>query len=171
MISSKKVTGLLILAVGLWASTAGAVDLDTVAYVTMVEGITIVEDTALNFGDVALNDGTVTIGTDGSVTDPNFISYDATNVSQGIFTVTAIAGGTYDISLMENIPVVGLLLNNFHLSIDGGADEVGTDTFLGVTLANQISAFNIGADLTVDSANAVLGANQTIGYRLTVNFN
>lgn len=171
MIATKKVTGLLVLMGVLWAGSAGAVDLDTVAYVSMVEGITIVENTALNFGDVALNDGTVTIGSDGSITDPNFLSYDGTNVSQGVFTVTAIAGGTYDISLMENVPVVGLLLDTFTLSIDGGADEVGTDTFLGVNLPNQNSTFNIGADLTVDSANAVLGANQTIGYRLTVNFN
>ena len=76
-----------------------------------------------NTGDVALNDGTITIGTTGSVTDPNFLSFDATNASQGIFTVTAIAGSGYDISLLENVPVVGLTLDNFHINIDGGADE------------------------------------------------
>ena len=155
----------------LLALPAVAVDLDTLALVDIVEGITITEVTALNFGDVALNDGTISVGTAGTVTDPNFLSFDATNASQGIFTVTAIAGSAYDISLIENVPVVGLTLNNFHINIDGGVDEAGADNFIGVILVNQSSTLNLGADLTVDAATASLGDNQTIGYRLSVAFN
>ncbi len=74
-------------------------------------------------------------------------------------------------SLAENVPTLGLVLDNFHVNIDGGVDEAGADNFLGVTLTNASSTLNVGADLTVDSATATLGANQTIGYRLTVIFN
>ena len=155
----------------LLAGSAAATDLDTVALVDLVEGITITETAALNFGDVAMNDGTLTINTDGTVTDPGFMSFDAALASQGIFNVVAIAGSSYDISLLENVPVVGLTLDNFRINIDGGADEAGSDTFVGVTLANVTSVLNVGADLTVDTATASLGDNQQIGYRVTVNFN
>ena len=94
MFSRMLITPVILMITGLLAFPAGAVDLDTLALVDIVEGITITETTALNFGDVALNDGTITIGTTGSVTDPNFLSFDATNASQGIFTVTAIAGSS-----------------------------------------------------------------------------
>ena len=56
-------------------------------------------------------------------------------------------------------------------SVLRGADEAGADNFVAVTLANQSSTLNVGADLTVDSATASLGDNQTIGYRISVNFN
>ena len=171
MFPSKTTLFPALLLIGLLAGAAGATDLDTFALVDIVEGITLTETTAMNFGDVALNDGTLTINTDGTVTDPGFLSYDGALASQGIFNVLAIAGSAYDISLLENVPVVGLVLDNFRINIDGGADEAGSDTFVGVTLANASSTLNVGADLTVDSATAVLGDNQAIGYRVTVNFN
>jgi|GEM_PF-2946732 len=159
-----------VLATALLAVPAGAVDLDTVALVSIVDGINIVETAPMNFGEVALNDGTVTIGSDGVLTDPSFLSFDATSVSQAIFTVTAIAGATYSISLAENIPVPGLTLNNFHINIDGGVEESGADNFVGLVLSNQSSTLNVGGDLTVDSATASLGPNQAIGYRLSIIF-
>jgi Domain of unknown function (DUF4402) len=171
MFSRKQTIPLALVITGLLAAPAAAADLDTLALVDIVEGITITEVTALNFGDVALNNGTITIGTAGTVTDPNFLSFDATNVSQGVFTVNAIAGSAYDINVIENVPAVGLTLDNFRINIDGGADEAGVNTFVGVTLANQASTLNLGADLTVDSATASLGDGQTIGYRISVNFN
>ena len=156
---------------GLLALPAGAVDLDSFAMVDIVEGITITEITALNFGDVALNDGTITITTAGTVSDPEYLSFDATNASQGVFTLSVIAGAAYDISFVENLPVVGLTLDNFQINIDGGANVVGANSFLGVTLPAQLSTMNLGADLTVNAATASLGDNQAIGYRVTVNFN
>ena len=165
------VTLITLMVVGLLAFPAAAADLDTLALVDIVEGITITETVALNFGDVALNNGTISIGTAGTITDPNFLSFDATSASQGVFTVSAIAGSAYDIDLIENVPVVGLTLSNFRINIDGGADEAGVDNFVGVNLANQNSILNIGADLTIDAATASLGDNQTIGYRISVNFN
>ena len=156
---------------GLLAFPAGATDLDTIAIVNIVEGITITEQTALNFGDIALNTGTVTVTTAGTVTDPSFLSFDATNVSQGVFSIGAIAGSSYDIDLIENTPVIGLTLDNFQVNIDGAANEAGANSFLGVTLSNALSTLNVGADLTVDAATASLGANQNIGYRVSVNFN
>ncbi|MBU8870834.1 MAG: DUF4402 domain-containing protein [Gemmatimonadales bacterium] len=157
--------------IGLLVLPAGAADLDTFALLDIVEGITITETTALNFGDVALNNGTLTVDTDGTTTDPNFLSFDPTNVSQGIFTIAAIAGSAYDITLLENVPVAGLTLDNFRINIDGAADEAGTDTFVAVVLANASSTLNVGADLVVDSTTASLGDGQVIGYRITVNFN
>ncbi len=156
---------------GMFTVPAGATDLDTTAILDIVEGITVAETSALNFGDVALNNGTLTVGTDGAVTDPNFLSFDAANVSQGIFSIGAIAGSAYDIAILENVPAVGLTLDNFKVNIDGGADEAGANTFVGVTLSAASSALNLGADLTVDSATASLGDNQTIGYRVSINFN
>ena len=156
---------------GLLAIPAGATDLDSFALVNIVEGITITEQTALNFGDIAMNSGTVTVTTAGTVTDPDFLSFDATNVNQGVFGLSVIAGSAYDISLVENAPVVGLTLDNFQINIDGAANEAGANSFLGVTLTNALSTLNVGADLTVDAATASLGANQSIGYRLSVNFN
>ncbi len=171
MPSAKRILVVIPALVCLAAGPAGAVDLDTNAIVGIVEGINITEDTALNFGDVALNDGTLTLATDGTTLDPAFILFDATNTTQGVFTVTAVAGGSYDIGLAENVPIVGLTLDNFHLNIDAGVDEAGADNFVGVTLANPTSTLNVGADLTVDSATALLGAGQTIGYRVSVIFN
>ena len=160
-----------LMTIGLMALPAGAADLDTLALLDIVEGITITETTALNFGDVALNNGTLTVGTDGTTTDPNFLSFDPTNVSQGIFTIAAISGSAYDISLLENVPVAGLTLDNFRINIDGAADEAGANTFVAVVLSNASSTLNVGADLAIDSATASLGDGQTIGYRVTVNFN
>ncbi len=164
-------TLLILLFTGMMALPAAAVDLDTLALLDMVEGITVTETSALNFGDVAMSNGTLSVSTAGAVTDPSFLSYDPASVSQGIFTVSAIAGNAYDISLLETVPTAGLILDNFILNIDGGADEAGSDNFVGVTLVNASSVLNIGADLTVDAATASLGDNQTIGYRVTVNFN
>jgi hypothetical protein len=166
---STSLTALML--VGLVAFPAVAADLDSFAYVTIVDGITIVETTALDFGEIALADGTITVTTAGAVLDPDFLSFSSVTASQGIFELTVVPGGSYDISLLENVPAAGLTLNNFQINIDGGADEVGSDNFLGVTLPNQISDLNVGADLTVDALNASLGANQTIGYRISVNFN
>jgi Domain of unknown function (DUF4402) len=171
MFPRMKTTFFTMMMTGMLALPAVAVDLDTNALLDIVEGITVVQTTALNFGDVAMNDGTITVSTVGTLTDPNFISYDGTNISQGVFDVTAIAGATYNIDLVETVPAVGLLLENFRLNIDGAPDEVGVDSFIGVTLPNQNTTMNVGADLTVDSATATLGDNQTIGYRIAVNFN
>jgi len=171
MVSRTKTTFTALILTGLFAIPAGAADLDTSALLDIVEGITVTEGTALNFGDVALNNGTMTVATDGGVTDPNFLSFDAANVSQGIFTIGAIAGSAYDISITETVPVVGVILDNFTINIDGAADEVGANSFVGVTLTAASSTLNLGGDLTVDSATASLGANQTIGYRVSVNFN
>ncbi len=153
------------------AVSAWAVDLDTFAYVDIVDGVTITETTALNFGDVALNDGTISVDTGGLINDPDLLSYDASSASQGVFSITCIAGSAYDVTITETIPVVGLILDNFQIRIDGAADEAGANTFVGITLSNAVSALEIGADLTVDAAAASIGDNQTIGYRLQVNFN
>ncbi len=171
MFARTRTTLMILLFTGLLAFPAGAVDLDTSALLDIVEGITVTEITALNFGDVALNTGTLTVATSGGLTDPDFLSFNATNVSQGVFTIDAISGSGYDITLIENAPVAGLILDNFQINIDGAADEAGANTFVGVVLVNSSSTLNIGADLTVDAATAILGDNQTIGYRISVNFN
>jgi len=171
MDSRTKTTLTTLIFTALIAIPALATDLDTTAILDIVEGITVTETSALNFGDVALNTGTMTVGTDGAVTDPDFLSFDAATVSQGVFSINAIAGNAYDIVITENVPAVGLILDNFQINIDGGADEAGANSFIGVTLSAATSTLNLGADITVDALTASLGDGQTIGYQVSVNFN
>ncbi len=171
MNSRTKTTLTTLALTALIAIPAGATDLDTNAILDIVEGITVTESSALNFGDVALSSGTMTVSTNGTITDPDYLSFDAATVSQGVFSINAIAGNAYDIAITEVVPAVGLTLDNFKINIDGGADEAGANTFVGVTLSAAVSDLNLGADITVDASTASLGDNQTIGYRVSVNFN
>ena len=77
------------------AGNAGAVDLVTSATVDIVEGITVAQTQALNFGVLVLNNGTVIVSAeDGSTTDASFLISDATNIAQGVFELTVTQPST-----------------------------------------------------------------------------
>jgi len=155
--------------VALSATGALAFDLPTTAAVEVVEGISMVQVTQMNFGQVADHDGTLTVTTDPNVvmTDPNFISFDDTGYTPGIFTVTSIPGASVNATFTDSDDVAGLNLSAFTVSVNGAADEADlTD----ITQQNTDDTWNVGATLTVVAADALLGVHAP-GYTITVVLN
>ncbi len=151
------------------AANVMAFDLVTSAAVEVVEGISMVEVTGMDFGQVADHDGTLTVTTDAAVamTDPNFISFDPTGYTPGIFTVTSIIGASVNSSFADTDDVAGLNLSAFAVSVGGAADEADlTD----ITMITTDDTWNVGATLTVVALDAVVGA-ATPGYTITVVLN
>lgn len=167
----KTLKTLTILAVALsFASGAQAFDLVTSAAVEIVEGITITEVTGMDFGQVADHDGDLVLATNPAspMTDGDFISFDPTGYTPGIFTVDSIAGADVNASFVDAADVAGLTLSAWTISLDGGSTDEGT-----IASITQIAAqdtWNIGATLTVAAATAVVGA-ATPGYTITVTLN
>lgn len=151
------------------ASSAMAFDLPTTAAVEVVEGITLAQTTEMNFGQVADHDGTITVTTDAAVamTDPDFLSFDPTGYTPGIFTCTSIAGASVNASFADTDDVAGLNLSAFTVSVNGAADEA---LLTAITQVNAADTWNIGATLTVVAADAVVGVHAP-GYTITVVLN
>ena len=116
---------------------ASAIDLLTNGVVDIISGITITQTSALNFGVVVLNNGTLTVAAaDGSTTDPAHLVYDATNISQGIFQIECHAGVDLTATCTVGAIPAGLTLDAFTVDwADLGADS---------------EVLEVGADLTVD---------------------
>lgn len=156
--------------VALTATGANAFDLATTAVVEVVEGITVVESTAMDFGAVALYSGDLVLSTNPAtaMTDASFISYDPTGYTPGIFAVTSIAGASLNASFVDGDPADGLDVGTFTISLDAGL----TDEAL-ITAITQIAAtdtWNVGCTLTVDALEAALGV-AAVGYTMTVVLN
>jgi len=124
-----------------------AVDLPTNALVEIVEGIDVQQTTAMNFGVLARSDGTVTVSAiDGSYTDASFIVYDATAISQGLFTVECIAGATVELDCTPGVIPAGLSLLTFTVEwAESGVEDPVPDTHV---LTNQNEVMKLGASLT-----------------------
>jgi hypothetical protein len=167
----KNLSTLTILAlVALTATGAQAFDLATTAVVEVVEGITVTETTAMDFGSVALYDGNLVLSTNPAtaMTDVDFISYDPTGYTPGVFSVVSIAGASLNASFVDGDGADGLDVGTFTISLDAGL----TDQAL-ITAITQVAAtdtWNVGCTLTVDSAEAVLGV-AAVGYTMTVVLN
>lgn len=148
--------------------SAFAVDLSTNALVNVVEGLSIVQGTALNFGDVVLNNGDVVIAAeDGTTTDADNLILDDTNISQGIFTVTGLTAFDIQVNCTVGAPVAGLTLSAFTADwADAGAEAAVPATR---TMAADSEQLEIGATLTVDRTTAALGA-QSLPYTVSVTF-
>lgn len=148
-------------------SSAFAVDLSTNALVEIVDGIAITEVTPLNFGRLALADGTATIAaTDGALTETANITVNGSNAEQGVFDVTSINGADVTASAVAGAIPAGLTLDNFTFSWDGGAAAAG------FTMNATNVLLEVGADLTIDAANAaVTGGQANLPYTLSVVFN
>lgn len=156
--------------VALTATGAQAFDLATTAVVEVVEGITVTESTAMDFGSVALYDGNLVLSTNPAtaMTDADLISYDPTGYTPGIFSVTSIAGASLNASFVDGDAADGLDVGTFTISQDAGLTDV-----VSILLITQIAAtdtWNIGCTLTVDSAEAALGV-AAVGYTMTVVLN
>ena len=151
------------------ASNAMAFDLVTTAAVEIVEGISIVQTTEMNFGQLADHDGAVTVATDPAValSDPAHIVYDETNWTPGIFTCTSIAGASIAATFTDAGDVAGLGLSAFTVSVNGGANEANL-----ATIQQQTSddTWNVGATLTVTALTAVIGVHSP-GYTVTLALN
>jgi hypothetical protein len=147
-----------------------AVDLPTNALVEIVEGIDVQQTTAMNFGVLARSDGTVTVSAiDGSYTDASFIVYDATAISQGLFTVESIAGATLDLNCTPGVIPAGLSLLAFTVEwAESGVENPVPSTHV-LTIRNEV--MKLGASLTVISADmgAPLGAVE-LPYTVAVTF-
>ncbi len=151
------------------AGSALAFDLATTCAVEVVEGITLAQTTQMDFGQVADHDGALTLSTDAAVamTDPNFISFDDTGYTPGIFTCTSIPGASVNASFVDDDDVAGLNLSAFAVSVNGGADE---GDLTDITQTNADDTWNVGATLTVVAADALIGVHSP-GYTITVVLN
>jgi hypothetical protein len=155
-----------VLALGLvtLAGSAGAVDFSTNAQVEIVEGIVITENTPLNFGVLALKDGTVDLDADGSTTDANNLIFDNSAIAAGDFGVQSINGSTIQASATAGTPPAGITLSDFDFAWDGAAGD-------NVTLASDTANLTVGANLAIDSGTASAGGGtQDVPYTLSVVF-
>ncbi len=120
------------------------------------------EDTELDFGLVALANGTITLGLADSITsDANGISYGGT-IASGVYTVTGEANATVSMSLTGS-GGSGLTIGTFTSSeADLGTVSLG---------AGGSNAVTLGADLTVAQGPASAGDDQALHFTITVNYN
>jgi hypothetical protein len=153
------------------AGSAGAVDLSTNAQVDIIEGITIAQTQALNFGVLVLNNGTVVVSAeDGSTTDASFLISDATNIAQGVFDVTSTVGSGLSVTCTAGTQPSGITLDTFTADwVDAGAEGAVPQTR---TLAAATEQLEIGASITIDrtQATATSGTPANLPYTVSVTF-
>lgn len=159
-----------IMAVAFLALTGSAlaVDLSTNALVSIVEGLSVTESTALNFGELALNSGTVIIAAqDGAVTDASSLVTDNSAITQGIFSVVGLTGWAVQVDCTAGTMPAGLTLSTFV------ADWADADSEGAVpqtqTMAADTENVEIGASLAVDRTTASTGA-ASLPYTVSVTF-
>lgn len=152
------------------ASSAGAVDLVTNAQVDIVEGITIAQTGAMNFGVLVLNNGTVVVAAaDGSTTDTDNLISDATNIAQGIFDITSTEGADLTVSCAGGTQPNGITLDTFTASWAAQAESGVPVTR---TLAATTEELEVGASITIDRTTAVAtsGTPVDLPYTVSVTF-
>lgn len=155
----------------LFATPGLAIDLATNAHVVIVEGIAISQTTALNFGVIARNSGTLTIGpSDGAAVDPDNLVIDATDLNQGVFSVDSQTGANLVVSIAAGAMPAGLTLSAFMADWgDAGAPSGMPSTR---TLLTDIEVLEIGATLTVDRTTVALtgGTPANLPYTVSVTY-
>ena len=153
------------------ASSAGAVDLVTNAQVDIVEGITIAQTAALNFGVLVLNNGTVIVSAeDGTTTDTDNLISDATNIAQGVFDITSTVGADLTVTCAGGTQPAGITLDAFTADWAGaGAEGAVPQTR---TLAATTEELEVGASITIDRTTAVAtsGTPVDLPYTVSVTF-
>jgi hypothetical protein len=155
-------SGVLGLTVAASASAAFATDLSGNASAQIQQAISIVEDTAMDFGTTAVDGsgGTVTISTAGAVTGPAGYSFSGSPAA-GAFTASGDVSTAVTISFTDGSltgPGAAMTLNNFLHDAGGSpATDVAGDL-----------TFNVGGDLVVNAAQ-VSGAYAGT-YTVTVNY-
>jgi len=153
---------------------AGAVDLAANAIVELVQGITITEDTPLNFGTLAINNGTVTISTNTitgpPASDPNSLTVDGANQTRGEFTIDSVDGASVAIDVTIGAAANGLTMTGTTIEIDASGEIA--PPLAGHALGAAITTLYVGGTLDVDADNATIavGPGQTIPYTVSVAF-
>ncbi len=121
-------------------------------------------DQQMDFGQLAHNDGAVTLGLgDSIISDPDFINYGGSPYS-GIFTITGDPDTAVDVSISSN-PSNGFTLSSF-VSSEGNIPLVGV-----LLSPTGELVLTVGATLTVDQILASEGAGQTISFTITSSYN
>jgi hypothetical protein len=127
--------------------------------------VSIIYDQQMDFGQLALSDGSVTLGlSDSIINDPDIIYYGGSAYS-GIFTITGDLGVAVDVSIVA-IPSNGLTLSSF-VSSEGNMPLTGV--LLSPTTGELV--LTLGATLTVDRMQASVGSGQTISFTITSTYN
>jgi hypothetical protein len=153
------------------ATAAGAIDLATNALVEIVEGVAIAQTTALNFGVLARNNGTVTVAAaDGAVTDAQNLVVDATSISQGVFMINSQAGADLAVNCTVGAMPAGITLAAFTADwADAGAEG---PVPVNRTLAADDENLEVGATITVDRTTVALtgGVPANLPYTVSVTY-
>ena len=144
------------------ASVAFATDQTGNASAQIQQAISITEDTAMDFGTVAVDGsgGTVTISTAGAVTGPGGYTFSGSPAA-GTFTASGDASTAVTISFTAGSltgPGTAMTLNNFTHDAGGSPTTDGTGDL----------TFNVGGDLVVNAAQASGAYSGT--YTVTVNY-
>ncbi len=149
--------------VALCATSASAFDLPSTAAVEIVEGLTVVQVTGMDFGQVALHDGALVLSTNPAtaMTDASFISFDETGYTPAVFTVSSIAGAAVTAVIADDGLTAGLTLGTFVLSLDGGTSDEAD--YAAVAMTADDETWNIGCTLTVVAASTAVGT-YALGY-------
>jgi hypothetical protein len=148
--------------------SALAVDLSTNALVNIVEGLSVTEGTALNFGELALNSGTVVVGAEaGAVTDADNLVTDNASISQGIFSVVGLTNWDVQVDCTAGTMPAGLTLSTFMADWADGDSEAAVPVTR--TMLADTEQVEIGASLAVDRSTASTGAAQ-LPYTVSVTF-
>jgi len=155
-----------VLVSALAASPARAVTINTEALVTIVEGIEVFERNSMNFGTLALNDGNVTVASDGTVvSDANHLVFDDSNLRNATFEVDSVLNATLQIAIAGSSNN-GLILDQF--VVDFGTGE--TSVPMTHTLTSKPATMLVGANLRIDTLDAAQGPDQVIPYSVSVTF-
>lgn len=154
--------GIAGLGVAATASSAFATDQTGNASAQIQQAISITEDTAMDFGTVAVDGsgGTVTISAAGAVSGPGGYSFSGSPAA-GTFTASGDASTAVTISFTDGSltgPGTAMTLNNFTHDAGGTPTTDGTGDL----------TFNVGADLVVNAAQASGAYSGT--YTVTVNY-
>lgn len=150
------------LGVAAMASSALATDQTGNASAQIQQAISITEDTAMDFGTVAVDGsgGTVTISAAGAVSGPAGYTFSGSPAA-GTFTASGDASTAVTISFTNGSltgPGDAMTLNNFTHDAGGTPSTDGTGDL----------TFNVGADLVVNAAQASGAYSGT--YTVTVNY-
>jgi hypothetical protein len=144
------------------ASVAFATDQTGNASAQIQQAISITEDTAMDFGTIAVDTsgGTVTIDSAGSVSGPAGYTFSGSPAA-GTFTASGDASTAVTISFTAGSltgPGTAMTLNNFTHDAGGSPATDGTGDL----------TFNVGADLAVNASQASGAYSGT--YTVTVNY-
>ncbi len=149
-----------------FAGATYAVDLPVDGKVDVFQPLTVAETTELDFGAVNDADGTITLDLlDTIAADANNIHAGGT-VTSGVYTFSGTATQAIDIDVTAQ-NANGLLLSNFTTNLGGGTFPVVGTALDG---AGDLGC-TLGANLEVQSAIAAEGANQSLAFTFSANYN